>query len=110
MTPTIHLASQSGSKTKFREDIDAFVPDKSKQNEITLGAANGTYTLEETLKSSFETSHALSKEITKIDNKISFPNVVEKNQLCMINFGVYSSKRENYKRFLIFKMMLQFLI
>ena len=25
-TPTIHLASQSGNKTKFNEDIDAFVP------------------------------------------------------------------------------------
>ena len=25
-TPTIHLASQSGNKTKFKEEIDAFVP------------------------------------------------------------------------------------
>ena len=32
-TPTIHLASQSGNKTKFNEDIDAFVPGLSKQNE-----------------------------------------------------------------------------
>ena len=39
-TPTIHLASQSGNKTKFNEDIDAFVPGISKQNEKTLGAAN----------------------------------------------------------------------
>ena len=43
-TPTIHLASQSGNKTKFNADIDAFVPGKSKQNEKTLGAANGVYT------------------------------------------------------------------
>ena len=34
---------------------DAFVPGISKQNEKTLGAANGVYTLEETIKSSFET-------------------------------------------------------
>ena len=77
-TPTIHLASQSGNKTKFNEDIDAFVPGTSKQNEKTLGAANGTYTLDETLKSSFEAGHELSKKITNNDNKISFPNVVEK--------------------------------
>ena len=63
-TPTIHLASQSGNKTKFNEDIDAFVPGTSKQNETTLGAANGSYTLDETLKSSFETGHELSKKIT----------------------------------------------
>ena len=77
-TPTIHLASQSGNKTKFKEDIDAFVPGKSKQNEITLGAANGIFTLEETLKTSFETGNELSKKITNNDNKVSFPNVVEK--------------------------------
>ena len=63
-TPTIHLASQSGNKTKFNEDIDAFVPGISKQNETTLGAANGSYTLDETLKSSFETGYELSKKIT----------------------------------------------
>ena len=49
-TPTIHLASQSGNKTIFNEEIDAFVPNKSKQNETTLGSANGVFTLEETIK------------------------------------------------------------
>ena len=77
-TPTIHLASQSGNKTKFNEEIDAFVPGVSKQNEKTLGAANGIYTLEETLKDSFEKGNQISKEITNNDNKVSFPNVVEK--------------------------------
>ena len=77
-TPTIHLASQSGNKTKFKEEIDAFVPGTSKQNETTLGAANGIFTLEETLKDSFTAGQDLSKKITNNDNKISFPNVVEK--------------------------------
>ncbi len=35
-TPTVHLASQSGNKLKFNDTIDAFVPDKSKQNEHSL--------------------------------------------------------------------------
>ena len=37
-----------------------------------------SYTLNETLKSSFETGHELSKKITNNDNKVSLPNVVEK--------------------------------
>ena len=35
-------------------------------------------TLDETLKNSFESGHELSKKITNKDNKVSFPNVVEK--------------------------------
>ena len=77
-TPTIHLASQSGNKTKFNKDIDAFVPDQSKQRETTLGSANGIFTLEETLKTSFEAGHEISKKITNKENKISVPQVSEK--------------------------------
>ena len=35
-TPSVHLASQSGNKLKFNKEIDAFVPDISKQNEEQL--------------------------------------------------------------------------
>ena len=52
-TPTIHLASQSGNKTKFNKEIDAFVPGQPKQKETTIGSANGVFTLEETLKNIF---------------------------------------------------------
>jgi len=38
------------------------VPGVSKQNETTLGAANGTFTLEETLKNSFNMGHELYKK------------------------------------------------
>ena len=103
-TPTIHLASQSGNKTKFNEDIDAFVPSISKQNEKTLGAANGIYTLEETLKDSFEKGNLLSKKITNNENKVSFPNVVEKKSTVHDKFWcVPLPKGKNYKRFLDFQ-------
>ena len=36
------------------------------------------FTLEETLKTSFEKGNELSKKITNNDNKIAIPNVVEK--------------------------------
>ena len=103
-TPTIHLASQSGNKTKFNEDIDAFVPDKSKQKETTLGSANGIFTLEETLKTSFEAGSQISKKITNNDNKISVPQVSEKKHTQHDKFWcVPLPKGKKYKRFLDFQ-------
>ena len=103
-TPTIHLASQSGNKTKFNEDIDAFVPDKSKQKETTLGSANGVFTLEETLKTSFEAGSQISKKITNNDNKISVPLVSEKKHTQHDKFWcVPLPKGKKYKRFLDFQ-------
>ncbi|RZO62563.1 MAG: sarcosine oxidase subunit alpha family protein [Candidatus Pelagibacterales bacterium] len=103
-TPTIHLASQSGAKTKFNKDIDAFVPDKSKQKETTVGAANGVYTLEETLKTSFDIGYQLSKKITLKDNRVSVPSVVEKKSEVHDKFWcVPLPEGKNYKRFLDFQ-------
>jgi len=103
-TPTIHLASQSGNKTKFNEKIDAFIPSQSKQKETTLGAANGIFTLEETLKISFEKGSELSKQITKKDNKVSVPTVVEKKSSNHDKFWcVPLPEGKNYKRFLDFQ-------
>ncbi len=103
-TPTIHLASQSGNKTKFNEEIDAFVPSKSKQKETTLGSANGVFTLEETLKTSFEKGSELSKQITNKENKVSIPTVVEKKSSKHDKFWcVPLPEGKNYKRFLDFQ-------
>ena len=103
-TPTIHLASQSGNKTKFNEEIDAFVPSHSKQKETTLGSANGIFTLEETLKTSFEKGSELSKQITNKENKISIPTVVEKKSSKHDKFWcVPLPEGKNYKRFLDFQ-------
>ncbi len=103
-TPTIHLASQSGNKTKFNEEIDAFIPSHSKQNETTLGSANGIFTLEETLKTSFEKGNELSKKITNKENKILVPSVVEKKSSNHDKFWcVPLPKGKNYKRFLDFQ-------
>jgi len=103
-TPTIHLASQSGNKTKFNDKIDAFVPDKSKQKEITLGSANGVFTLEETIKSSFEAGYEISKKMTNNDNKITVPQVSEKKNTSHDKFWcVPLPKDKKYKRFLDFQ-------
>ncbi len=103
-TPTIHLASQSGNKTKFNEEIDAFVPSHSKQKEVTLGSANGVFTLEETLKTSFEKGSELSKQITNKENKVPIPTVVEKKSSKHDKFWcVPLPEGKNYKRFLDFQ-------
>ena len=103
-TPSIHLASQSGNKTKYNEKIDAFVPNKSKQKETTLGSANGVFTLEETLNTSFEKGNELSKQITNNDNKISVPVVLEKKSSEHDKFWcVPLPDGKNYKRFLDFQ-------
>ena len=103
-TPTIHLASQSGNKTKFNKDIDAFIPGQSKQNETVLGSAKGIFTLEETLKTSFEKGSELSKKITNKENNISLPSVVEKKYTNHDKFWcVPLPEGKNYKRFLDFQ-------
>ncbi len=103
-TPTIHLASQSGNKTKFNEKIDSFIPSQPKQKETTLGSASGIFTLEETLKTSFEKGNELSKQITNKENKVSIPTVVEKKSSNHDKFWcVPLPEGKNYKRFLDFQ-------
>ena len=78
-TPSVHLASQSGNKLKFNKEIDAFVPDLSKQNEVTVGAANGDFTLQNTLNEGFKAGSKVSKKINNKEINIQVPNVTEKN-------------------------------
>ncbi|PQM55900.1 MAG: sarcosine oxidase subunit alpha [Rhodobacteraceae bacterium] len=45
--PMVHLHSQSRGTVKFNDRIASFVPDQSIQNSISIGACNGTFTLNE---------------------------------------------------------------
>jgi len=103
-TPSVHLASQSGNKLKYEEKIDAFIPDKKKQHETSVGAANGSFTLEESLKHGFENGSNLSAKITETKTEISIPNVNEKKYGAHDKFWcVPLPKGKNYKRFLDFQ-------
>jgi heterotetrameric sarcosine oxidase alpha subunit len=103
-TPTVHLASQSGNKLKFNDQIDAFVPDKSKQNETSVGASKGTFTLKETLNDGFKTGFNLSKKITKNNNSTSTPNSNETKKNPHDKFWCSPlPKDKNYKRFVDFQ-------
>ena len=51
--PTLHLQSQSGAKPVYDEGIASFVPGKSVQAEMTVGAAAGEFGLADCLVSGF---------------------------------------------------------
>ena len=103
-TPSVHLASQSGNKLKYEEKIDAFIPDKKKQHETSVGAANGSFTLEESLKHGFENGSNLSAKITDTKTEISIPNVNEKKYGAHDKFWCMPlPKNENPKRFVDFQ-------
>ncbi|OEY65432.1 sarcosine oxidase subunit alpha [Marinobacter sp. X15-166B] len=44
-SPAVHLACHTGSRPEWREDIQAFVPGKTVQRQLTAGAVHGSYTL-----------------------------------------------------------------
>ncbi len=103
-TPSVHLASQSGNKLKYEEKIDAFIPDKKKQHETSVGAANGSFTLEESLKHGFENGSNLSAKITETKTEITIPNVNEKKYGAHDKFWCMPlPKNENPKRFVDFQ-------
>ena len=103
-TPSVHLASQSGNKLKFDKEIDAFIPDKSKQNEITVGAANGNFTLHDTLNAGFNAGNEISKKLNNKGVDIPIPTVTEKKYKTHDKFWCAPlSENINAKRFVDFQ-------
>ena len=103
-TPTVHLASQSGNKLKFDDRIDAFVPNKSKQNETSVGSSKGTFTLKETLNDGFKFGFDLSKKITNNNKSSSIPNSNETKKNPHDKFWCSPlPKNKNFKRFVDFQ-------
>ena len=98
-TPTVHLSSQSGNKLKFDEKVNAFIPDKSKQNENTIGSANGTFTLNNALEDGFNKGYELSKKITEKNLKEPIPTSNERSKGKQDKFWCMPlPKNKHYKR------------
>lgn len=47
--PNVHLHSQSGSRPRYQASISSFVPGESRQAEVSVGAANGSFALQDCL-------------------------------------------------------------
>ena len=98
-TPTVHLSSQSGNKLKFDEEVNAFIPNQPRQNESTIGSANGSFTLKNSLKEGFIKGYDLSKKITGKDFKSSTPTSNEKSYGLQDKFWCMPlPKNKYYKR------------
>ncbi len=48
-TPAVHLFTQSGGKLKFRDEDQVFIPNIYPSDQISIGACNGDFTLNEIL-------------------------------------------------------------
>ena len=80
-TPAVHLFTQSGGKLKFRDSDNIFVPNLYSSDQISVGACNGDFELNDILS-------VLPDQINKFlgINEESFKNV-----------QVISSKDNNYR-------------
>ena len=98
-TPTVHLSSQSGNKLKFDEKINAFTPNQPRQNESTIGYANGSFSLNENLEQGFEKGYDLSKKISKNSLKTATPTSNERSYGEQDKFWCMPlPNKKNYKR------------
>jgi len=98
-TPTVHLSSQSGNKLKFNEKINGFIPNQPRQNESTVGAANGSFTLKKSLEEGFNKGFELSNKITKKNNKSTIPSSNERSNEEHNKFWCMPlPKNKHYKR------------
>ena len=103
-TPTVHLASQSGNKLRYDNNTDTFLPDQSRQKETVVGSANGSLTLEESLKDGFETGFILSNKITRNNKPSSVPISDEKQYGKHDKFWCMPlPEKKHYKRFVDFQ-------
>ena len=98
-TPTVHLSSQSGNKLKFDETVNAFVPNQPRQNENTIGSANGSFTLKKSLEDGFNLGYEISRKINGKNLKSPIPTSNEKNYEKHNKFWCMPlPKKKNYKR------------
>ena len=98
-TPTVHLSSQSGNKLKFDEKINAFTPSQSRQNESTIGSANGSFTLKKSLDEGFSKGYELSNKINGKNTKSTTPTSNERSYAQHDKFWCMPlPKNKHYKR------------
>ena len=103
-TPTVHLSSQSGNKLSYDEKINAFKPGKPRQNESTVGSANGTFTLKQSLDEGFNKGYELSNKITNKNLKTNPPTSNERSYKTYDKFWCMPlPNNKNYKRFVDFQ-------
>ena len=74
-TPSVHLFSQSRGKLAYDSERQIYVPDGSVQNECSVGAAKGTFVLQDSLQEGFAAGaeaaqHAGFKSLPVIPSRV----------------------------------------
>ncbi len=64
-TPSVHLFSQSRGKLEWREDLQAFVPGKAAEAQVSVGACRGVFTLQQVLEDGAAAIHARRYEVAQ---------------------------------------------
>ena len=77
-SPTVHLFTQSRGKLIYRESDATFIPNESFQNEISIGACNGTYALDKILE---ETDDKMSNLLSSFKINIKSNNHASLNKI-----------------------------
>tara|TARA_B100000700_G_scaffold261104_1_gene296911 strand:+ start:383 stop:3322 length:2940 start_codon:yes stop_codon:yes gene_type:complete len=72
-TPTVHLFTQSRGKLIYRESDATFIPDQSFQNQISIGACNGTFELDKIIE---EINKKIPKLFAELGKKIEKTNYI----------------------------------
>ena len=54
-TPAVHLFTQSGGKLTFRDKDQVFIPHKYPSDQVSIGACNGDFELDDVVKNSLKT-------------------------------------------------------
>ncbi len=86
-TPCVHLHSQARGTLKYSELTGAFVPDLSVQKHSSIGSANGTYRISETLEEAYQVTSKILKEL-KFKVKIKTVPKAEELKLSLpLNFS-----------------------
>jgi len=89
---------------KFDEKVNAFIPSQSRQNETSIGSANGSFTLKQSLDDGFNKGYELSNKITRKNSKSATPTSNEKNYGQHDKFWCMPlPKNKHYKRFVDFQ-------
>ena len=72
-TPNVHLASQSGGRMQYDPALTTFIPDSSKQQETSVGAAAGLFDLNDCLNSGARAARDALEGLGQVAVTVSLP-------------------------------------
>jgi len=76
-SPNVHLHCHAGGRPKYDPQIEAFIPGERKQEEYSIGAANGSFSLSDCLADGYNTGLLLASDLGFSTSSFSLPKTEE---------------------------------